>query len=104
MHSLKLIGGENYYEDESEESYEEIVLTRKVQVEPIEQEYLDFAEKVMQRCEDNPEKIALVVDVRIGVLLGGFNADTSREAIKQRLAEVYRIRSTEPWEETGFGD
>ena len=104
MHSLKLIGGENYYEDESEESCEEIVLTRKVQEEPIEQEYLDFAEKVMQAHGADPEKIAKAIDTRIGVLLGGFNADTSREAIKQRLAEVYRIRSTEPWEETGFAD
>ena len=101
MSSLKLVG---YYEDESEESYNYVASNIKSELEPIDQEFLDFAERIMQENGDDPEKVAKAIDTRIGVVLGGMNADQSRDATKQRLAELFELRTNAPHEETGFGD
>jgi len=69
-----------------------------------EQEYLDFADNVMEQVGDDPSVIAKKYDIHIANLLGGTLREATREEIRNRLAAVFKLRDTEPWEEAGFGD
>ena len=83
---------------------EESVILPPSKPEIPEQEYLDFADNVMEQIGDDPFVIAKKYDIHTANLLGGTLREATREEIRNRLAAVFKLRDTEPWEEAGFGD
>ncbi len=103
MVALKLV--ENDYHPVVETSdCEESVICPPSKPEVIEQEYLDFAENAMEKAGDDPETLAKYYNIHIGMLSGGTLKNLTREETRHRLAAVFKLRDTEPWEEAGFGD
>lgn len=102
MAALKLVQDDYYHSDVSD--CEEPVIAKPSEPEIPEQEYLDFADNVMEKIGDDPRLIAEKYDIHVANLLGGTLGEATREEIRNRLAAVFKLRDTEPWEEAGFGD
>lgn len=106
MVALRLLKTDYTETSDCEESSdgEESMVMAPIEPELPEQEYLDFADKAMEKVGDDPAAIAKQYDINIPNLLGGTLREATREEIRNRLAGVFKLRDTEPWEEAGFGD
>ncbi len=83
---------------------EEPMLIGSSETELPEQEYLDFADEKMKEVGDDPQKLAEHYNIHIYMLTGSTLRESTREETRNRLAAVFKLRDTEPWEEAGFGD
>ena len=87
MASLKLVDCD-YFADESEVPYQEIILKGRRELEPIEQEHLDFAENVMQEHGDDPEKIAKAINIPIVASCGAGNYTHFNDVVEKAYASA----------------